>query len=84
MQLLAIVVVPARTHDIVATLTRPVEPYDLEPSMPARKEYVPHDELDDLVEVFGPYGLDSDDVDAVVAALEERTSFACEHVKGGF
>jgi hypothetical protein len=69
MQFLTIVVVPAET-------------YDVERSVAARKEYVPHEELDYLVEVNGPFGLNRDDVDAVVAELQEDTGFVCGHDEG--
>ena len=84
MQFLTIVVVPAESRDAVATITRLMEPYDIERSVPARKEYVPHEVLDYLVEVYGPYGLNRDDVDAVVAELQEDTGFVCGHDEGGF
>ncbi len=83
MQFWTIVVVPAESRDAVAAITRLMEPYDIERSVAARKEYVPHEELDLLVEVYGPYGLNHDDVDAVVAALEEDTGFVCGHDEGG-
>jgi hypothetical protein len=84
MQFVTIVLVPAEGHDIVATVTRLMTPYDSERSVPARKEYVPQDELDYLLEVYEPYGLRRDDVDAVVAALQEDTGFVCGHDEGGF
>ena len=84
MQFLTIVVVPAETGDVVAALTRLMAPYDVERSVAARKEYVPQEELDYLVEVYEPYGLKRDDVDAVVAQLEEDTGFACGHDESGY
>lgn len=83
MQFLTIVVVPAESRDVVAVITRLMEPFDVELSVPARKEYVPQEELDYLIEVYGPYGLARHDVDAVVTALEEDTGFVCGHDEGG-
>jgi hypothetical protein len=73
MQFLTIVVLPAETSDVVAALTRLMEPYDIERSVAARKEYVPQEELDYLVEVYEPYRLKRDDATAIVAQLEEDT-----------
>lgn len=84
MQFLTLVLVPNETQDILAAVTRLMAPYDVERSVPARKEYVPHDELDYLLEVYEPYGLRREDVDAVVAALQEDTGFVCGYDAGGF
>jgi hypothetical protein len=83
MQFLTVVVVPAESHDAVAAITLLMAPYDVERSVAARKEYVPQEALDYLVEVYGPYGLNRDDADAVVAELEEDTGFVCGHDEGG-
>jgi hypothetical protein len=84
MQFLTLVVVPNETQEIVVTLTRLMAPYDVERTAPARKEYVPHDELEYLLEVYEPYGLRREDVEAVVAALQEDTGFVCGHDETGF
>ena len=83
MQFLTVVVVPAESPDAVAAITHLMEPYDVERAVAARKQYVPQEELDYLVEVYGPYGLNRDDVDAVVAELEEDTGFVCGYDEGG-
>jgi hypothetical protein len=62
---------------------RLMAPYDVEQAAPARKEYAPHDELEYLLEVYQPYGLRGEDVDAIVAALQEDTGFVCGHDAGG-
>jgi hypothetical protein len=84
MQFLTIVLVPSETQEILATVTQLVAPYDIERTVPARKEYAPHDELEYLLEVYEPHGLRREDVDAVVAALQEDTGFVCGHDAGGF
>ncbi|HEU0027784.1 MAG TPA: hypothetical protein VFQ25_11770 [Ktedonobacterales bacterium] len=84
MQFPAIVIVPAQSNNVVADVTRLMEPYDFARTVPPRKEYVPQDELDYLLEVYGPYGLHRDNVEAVVAELEEDTGFECGHDEGGF
>jgi hypothetical protein len=84
MQFPTLVLVPAETQDILVTVTQLMAPYDVERTVPARKEYVPHDELEYLLEVYEPYGLRRADVDAVVAALQEDTGFVCGHDAGGF
>ncbi len=75
MQFLTIVVVPDETSDVVAAVTGLMEPYNVERPVAARKEYVPREEVDYLLEVYGPYGLKRDDVDAVVTQLEEDMGF---------
>lgn len=84
MQFLTLVLVPAENQDIPATVTQLMAPYDVERTVPARKEYVPHDELDYLLEVYESYGLRREDIDAVVAALQEDTGYVCGHDTGGF
>lgn len=84
MQFLTIVVVPDEASDVVAAVTGLMEPYNVERPVAARKAYVPQEELDYLVEVYAPYGLKRDDVDAVVTQLEEDTGFACGHDEGRY
>jgi hypothetical protein len=54
MQFLTIVAVPDEMSDVVAVVTSLMEPYDVERSVAARKEYVPQEEIDYLVEVYEP------------------------------
>ena len=87
MQFLTIVVVPDETSDVVAAVTGLMEPYNVENverPVAARKEYVPQENLDSLVEVYAPYGLKRDDADAVVTQLEEDTGFTCGHDEDGY
>lgn len=84
MQFLTIVVVSAQTEDVVAAVTRLMEPYNVERPVAARKEYVPQEELDYMVEVYEPYGLKRDDVSAMVVQLEEDSGFACGHDESGY
>lgn len=84
MRFLTLVVMPDETSDVVAAVTGLMEPYNVERPVAARKEYVPQEELDYLVEVYAPYGLKRDDVDTVVTQLEEDSGFTCGHDDGGY
>ena len=87
MQFLTLALVPSETQDIVAAATRLMAPFyvfDVERTEPAHKEYVPHDELEYLLEVYEPYGLRREDVDAVVAALKRIPASCAAMMRADF
>lgn len=74
MQFYVFVVVPSNTEDVVATVTRLMEPYELYREVPLHKEFVPEHEIQEVVTTFG---VDAGDLEAVMAGLRDESGFEC-------
>lgn len=73
MQFPVMVLVPKDTTLVLESVGRLMEPYNVARKAPPHKEYVPKDEIDYIIEVFG---LEATDADAVLAELEEDSGFS--------
>lgn len=72
MQFRVLVLIPEETTDIVATVTRMMEPYDFTRTTPTHKELVPEDEIHFIADAFGLAG---DDLEAIMAELQADSGF---------
>ncbi len=74
MQFRVLVLIPKETTDIVATVTRLMEPYDFTRTAPPHNELVPEDEIHFMADAFG---LAADDLEAIMAELHADSGFPC-------
>jgi hypothetical protein len=66
------VLVPDDTRDIVTTVTHLLEPYDVNRKVPPHREWVPEDEIQEMVETFD---IPRDDLEALTAELHDDSGF---------
>lgn len=74
MRFTTLVLIPSGTEDIVEAVTHQMKPYDVNRTMPPRKEVAPADEVAYLAEV---YDISLDDLETLSRELHEESGFEC-------